>query len=57
VPLIAEPLRPGHVLTIEPGLYADGVGGMGLEDDVVVAAGDPELLSDLPLALRAVPGR
>jgi Xaa-Pro dipeptidase len=47
-------LAPGHVLTIEPGLYAEGVGGIRLEDDVAVTDGDPVLLSDMPLELREV---
>jgi Xaa-Pro dipeptidase len=54
VPRTADPLEPGHVLTVEPGLYAAGIGGIRLEDDVVVTDGDPELLSDLPLELREV---
>ena len=48
---------PGHVLTIEPGLYRTGVGGIRLEDDVAVTSGEPELLSDLPLELREVAPR
>jgi Xaa-Pro dipeptidase len=55
VPRTAAPLEPGHVLTIEPGLYATGVGGIRLEDDVAVTDGEPELLSSLPLELREVP--
>lgn len=55
VPRANEPLQPEHVLTIEPGLYATGVGGIRLEDDVAVTEGEPELLSDLPLELREVP--
>jgi Xaa-Pro aminopeptidase len=55
VPRITEPLEPGHVLTVEPGLYATGVGGIRLEDDVAVTDGEPELLSSLPLELREVP--
>jgi len=55
VPRIAEALEPGHVLTVEPGLYATGVGGIRLEDDVAVTDGEPELLSSLPLELREVP--
>ena len=55
VPRTAAPLEPGNVLTVEPGLYATGVGGIRLEDDVAVTDGEPELLSSLPLELREVP--
>ena len=47
----------GDVLTIEPGLYRTGRGGIRLEDDVAVTGGEPELLSDLPLELREVASR
>jgi Xaa-Pro dipeptidase len=57
VPRTAAPLEPGHVLTVEPGIYATGVGGIRLEDDVAVTDGEPELLSDLPLELREVASR
>jgi Xaa-Pro dipeptidase len=54
VPRTEAPLRPGTVLTIEPGIYATGVGGIRLEDDVAVTDGEPELLSSLPLELREI---
>jgi Xaa-Pro aminopeptidase len=43
------------VLTIEPGIYRSGQGGIRLEDDVLVGADGPELLSHLPLELRHIP--
>jgi Xaa-Pro aminopeptidase len=51
VPRWDEPLVEGAVLTIEPGIYRAGVGGLRLEDDVVVRPGGPEILSTLPLEL------
>jgi Xaa-Pro dipeptidase len=55
VPRTGAPLEAGMVLTIEPGLYASGVGGMRLEDDVVITDGDPVVLSRFGLELREVP--
>ncbi len=54
VPRTGEPLPEGCVLTIEPGLYKPGVGGIRLEDDVVVREDGAELLSSLPLELVEV---
>ncbi len=51
VPRALDPLVEGSVLTIEPGIYKTGVGGIRLEDDVVVRVGGPEILSTLPLEL------
>src|SRR2546426_1961492 len=42
----ADPLPVGAVVTIEPGVYLAGQGGVRIEDDVHLAAAGPELLSD-----------
>ncbi len=57
VPQLAEgvttPLEPGMVMTIEPGIYLPGVGGVRLEDDVVVSETGAEVLTRLPHRLPA----
>jgi Xaa-Pro aminopeptidase len=44
-------LRAGHVVTVEPGLYYSQVGGVRIEDVVVVRSGKCELLSHYPVQL------
>ncbi|MCW2977129.1 MAG: aminopeptidase family protein [Actinomycetia bacterium] len=51
VPRIETPLEEGMVLTIEPGLYQPGIGGIRLEDDVVVGVDGPQILSTISLDL------
>jgi Xaa-Pro dipeptidase len=55
VPRVHEPLDEGMILTIEPGLYQPGVGGIRLEDDVLVTGDGPRILCELPLELTEIP--
>jgi Xaa-Pro aminopeptidase len=41
-------LEPGNVVTIEPGVYVPGVGGIRIEDDVAVHAERTEVLTRIP---------
>lgn len=45
-------LKPGHVLTIEPGLYIPGLGGVRHEDVIVITEQGYRLLSHFPKALE-----
>jgi Xaa-Pro aminopeptidase len=41
-------LEPGNVITIEPGVYAAGIGGIRIEDDVAIHADRTEVLTRAP---------
>jgi Xaa-Pro aminopeptidase len=41
-------LEPGNVITIEPGVYVPGVGGIRIEDDVALHAEKTEVLTRVP---------
>lgn len=54
-PRLAKPsrdlLEAGNVVTIEPGIYLPGFGGVRIEDLLVVTGGAPRVLSRSPKAL------
>lgn len=48
-------LAAGEVVTVEPGLYREGVGGVRIEDLVVVTDADPHILTVSPKDLSCPP--
>jgi Xaa-Pro aminopeptidase len=50
----SDVLEPGQVVTIEPGIYLEGIGGVRIEDLAVVRDDGVELLTSFPKDLIAV---
>jgi Xaa-Pro aminopeptidase len=48
-----EELRPGMIVTVEPGIYIPGEGGVRIEDDVLITHSGCEVLSTLDKSLEA----
>ena len=48
----AGPLEAGHVVTVEPGLYDPAVGGVRIEDTVLVTPAGPRFFARLHRRLR-----
>ena len=56
-PRLAQPgepdvLVPGHIVTIEPGVYLPGVGGIRIEDNYLITTRGAENLCSLPKTLE-----
>src|SRR5262245_20709756 len=49
-----DTLEPGHIVTIEPGIYLEGLGGCRIEDLAVVRDEGVELLTSFPKELIEV---
>jgi Xaa-Pro aminopeptidase len=47
-------LRPGMVVTVEPGIYLPGWGGVRIEDDILVTRTGHEVLTSVPKELEAL---
>jgi Xaa-Pro aminopeptidase len=48
-----EELRPGMIVTVEPGIYIAGEGGVRIEDDILITHSGCEVLSSLEKTLES----
>jgi Xaa-Pro aminopeptidase len=54
-PLGEEVLEEGMVVTVEPGIYIPGWGGVRIEDMVLVTKAGPSVLTTIPKSFKVIP--